>query len=121
MKSNRAFATARALAFAALVAGVALAQGTLADYQRAQGLQAKARGLVTGTPAAATWIGDSGQFWYSRTVKGGSEFLMVDAASATKKPAFDHDKLAAFWIYLDNRGWLHPFDAQGRRRNYEDI
>src|ERR1039458_6348149 len=94
MKSYLAFATARALMLAALVAGVALAQGTLADYERAQGLQAKARGLVVGTPAAATWIGDSGQFWYSRTVKGGSEFLMVDATAATKKPAFDHDKLA---------------------------
>src|ERR1039458_4540849 len=94
MKSHPALATARALALAALAAGVALAQGTLADYQRAQGLQAKARGLVVGTPAAATWIGDSGQFWYSRTAKGGSEFLMVDAANATKKPAFDHDKLA---------------------------
>jgi hypothetical protein len=27
----------------------------------------------------------------------------------------------AFWIYLDNRGWLHPFDARGRRRSYDDI
>ena len=27
----------------------------------------------------------------------------------------------AFWIYLDNRGWLHPFDQRGRRRSYEDI
>jgi hypothetical protein len=27
----------------------------------------------------------------------------------------------AFWIYLDNRGWLHPFDARGRRCSYEDI
>ena len=27
----------------------------------------------------------------------------------------------AFWIYLDNRGWLHPFDQHGRRRNYADI
>src|ERR1039457_923745 len=94
MKLHIALAAARALALAALVTGIALAQGTFADYQRAQGLQAKARGLVTGTPGAATWIGDSGQFWYSRTVKGGSEFLMVDATAATKKPAFDHDKLA---------------------------
>src|ERR1035438_3905383 len=85
---------ARALALAALFVGAALAQGTFADYQRAQGLQAKARGLGVGPPGAATWIGDSGQFWYSRTVKGGSEFLMVDAAATTRKPAFDHDKLA---------------------------
>ena len=27
----------------------------------------------------------------------------------------------AFWIFLDNRGWMHPFDADGRRRTYEDI
>lgn len=28
---------------------------------------------------------------------------------------------SSFWVYLDNRGWLHPFDAKGRRRSYEDI
>jgi hypothetical protein len=27
----------------------------------------------------------------------------------------------AFWIYLDNRGWCHPYDAEGRRRGFEDI
>jgi hypothetical protein len=27
----------------------------------------------------------------------------------------------AFWIYLDNRGWIHPFDAQGRRCDYAAI
>jgi hypothetical protein len=27
----------------------------------------------------------------------------------------------AFWIYLDNRGWLHPFDQHGVRRSYADI
>jgi hypothetical protein len=27
----------------------------------------------------------------------------------------------AFWIYLDNRGWLHPFDAHGRRRSYAHV
>jgi hypothetical protein len=26
-----------------------------------------------------------------------------------------------FWTVLDNRGWMHPFDAQGRRQHYEDI
>ena len=28
---------------------------------------------------------------------------------------------AAFWVYLDNRGWLHPFDAEGRRRGYDEV
>jgi hypothetical protein len=27
----------------------------------------------------------------------------------------------SFWFVLDNRGWMHPFDDQGRRRGYEDI
>ncbi|RFB78408.1 ParB-like protein [Methylovirgula sp. 4M-Z18] len=27
----------------------------------------------------------------------------------------------AFWIFLDNRGWMHPFDAKGRRRAYDDL
>jgi hypothetical protein len=27
----------------------------------------------------------------------------------------------AFWIVLDNRGWMHPFDAKGRRRRCSDI
>ena len=27
----------------------------------------------------------------------------------------------AFWIVLDNRGWMHPFDANGRRQHYSDI
>jgi len=85
----------RALSLAAVLTGIALAQGTLADYQRGQGLAAKARGLVVDTPGAAAWIGDSGHFWYTRGVKGGTEFVMVDAAAATKKPAFDHEKLAA--------------------------
>jgi hypothetical protein len=27
----------------------------------------------------------------------------------------------AFWIYLDNRSWMHPFDAKGRRCDYAAI
>ncbi|MGO9136042.1 MAG: ParB-like protein [Methylovirgula sp.] len=27
----------------------------------------------------------------------------------------------AFWIFLDNRGWLHPFDDSGQRRTYADV
>ncbi|MGH7246607.1 MAG: ParB-like protein [Pseudomonadota bacterium] len=27
----------------------------------------------------------------------------------------------AFWIVMDNRSWMHPFDAKGRRRPYTDI
>ncbi len=27
----------------------------------------------------------------------------------------------AFWSVMDNRNWMHPFDAEGRRRHYRDI
>jgi hypothetical protein len=26
-----------------------------------------------------------------------------------------------FWTVMDNHGWMHPFDAKGRRQHYEDI
>ena len=27
----------------------------------------------------------------------------------------------AFWIVLDHHAWVHPYDAKGRRREFEDI
>ena len=27
----------------------------------------------------------------------------------------------AFWNVMDNRAWMHPFDAEGVRRQYSDI
>jgi hypothetical protein len=27
----------------------------------------------------------------------------------------------AFWTFVDNRGWCHPYDAEGKRRDFEDI
>jgi hypothetical protein len=27
----------------------------------------------------------------------------------------------AFWVVLDNRNWLHPFDDRGHRRDYSEI
>ncbi len=37
--------------------------------------------------------------------------------------AFDLSSLDRdmFWKVMDNRNWIHPFDARGRRRNYGDI
>jgi dipeptidyl aminopeptidase/acylaminoacyl peptidase len=68
-------------------------QGTFADYERATTLRNKVQGLVSGIPERASWLG-SNRFWYRRAVKGGNEFVLVDAATGSKKPAFDHEKLA---------------------------
>ena len=86
---------ARVAVLAGVLAGRAPGQGTLADYQRAQGLQTKARDLVVNVPGAANWIDDADRLWYTRSVRGGTEFVLVDAAAGTRKPAFDHEKLAA--------------------------
>ena len=71
------------------------AQGTRADYERAAGLQKKLEYLTEGVVDRSAWIGDTSRFWYRKTVKGGVEFVVMDAESLTKKPAFDHQKLAA--------------------------
>ena len=40
-----------------------------------------------------TWI-DGSHFWYRKSVKGGNQFVLVDAEAQSRKPAFDHQKLA---------------------------
>jgi hypothetical protein len=71
------------------------AQGTLADYERAQGLQAKFQALTADMPGAPNWIGRTNHFWYSRTVKGGNEIVWVDADTLARRAVFDHERLAA--------------------------
>ena len=81
-----------ALAFG--LAGGLGAQGTAADYSRAAQLNARFQGLAVNIPDRATWIGKTSRFSYRRTVKGGFEFMVVDAATQEKRVAFDHAKLA---------------------------
>lgn len=46
----------------------------------------------------------------------GVEQVLVTVVANLRK--LDKD---AFWVVLDNRGWMHPFDADGRRRDYDAI
>ena len=71
------------------------AQGTQADYERAFGLRDKLTNLVPNIPDRPSWIEKTSRFWYRKSVKGGFEFNLVDAATLKKKIAFDHEKLAA--------------------------
>jgi dipeptidyl aminopeptidase/acylaminoacyl peptidase len=71
------------------------AQGTLSDYERARNLRNKFQGLATGIAERAVWIDKTNRFWYRKSVKGGNEFVLVDAETLAKKPAFDHQRLAA--------------------------
>jgi dipeptidyl aminopeptidase/acylaminoacyl peptidase len=71
------------------------AQGTLADYERAANLRDKVQFLALNVVDRAGWIEKTSRFWYRKTIKGGYEFEVVDAENQAKKPAFDHQKLAA--------------------------
>jgi dipeptidyl aminopeptidase/acylaminoacyl peptidase len=70
------------------------AQGTLADYDRATALRERAQALAANLPERASWIDGTTRFWYRKSVKGGHEFMLMDAATLTKTPAFDQEKLA---------------------------
>src|SRR5690606_19911432 len=98
VRRRRVVAPASAWAFAAafllLFHARAHAQGTAADYQRAEELRERLDGLVVGVAGPPNWIGTSHRFWYRRTAQGGHEYVLVDAATLEKRPAFDHERLA---------------------------
>jgi len=68
---------------------------TTADYQRAERFLAPALApLVIGGNVVANWLPDE-RFWYRNQLVDGYEFILVAPATKTRKPAFDHVKLAA--------------------------
>jgi dipeptidyl aminopeptidase/acylaminoacyl peptidase len=69
------------------------AQGTLADYRRAAAVSDQLSGLTVDVAQSPTWIGPS-RFWYRKSVTGGNQFVLVDAATAQKSAPFDHARLA---------------------------
>ncbi|MGA2855369.1 MAG: DPP IV N-terminal domain-containing protein [Candidatus Sulfotelmatobacter sp.] len=74
----------------------AVAQGTLADYQRAQQfLPGNLRHQVYTADVNPHWIEKTSRFWYRKEAPAGSEFVLVDAEQNTSAPAFDHARLAA--------------------------
>ncbi len=86
---------------------VALAQVTLADYQRAQSLRQTYEAAAINVPDAPTWIDGTHRFYYRRSTASGYEFVMVDADSQRKQPAFDHTRLAESL----SRSAGHPYVA----------
>src|SRR5262249_8429595 len=91
--------------FVAFVAATALgvslsaslqAQGRREDYARAQKfLNDEVKKIAYDGQVDAHWLGDSTEFWYLKDALESKEFVIVDAASGTKHPAFDHQRLAA--------------------------
>jgi hypothetical protein len=94
MRGNRHLLVASLMASFAFGAVAASAQVTTADYDRALGLRERWEYLTENVADPATWIGDTNRFHYRKTVRGGFEFVLFDAETLEKRPAFDHEKLA---------------------------
>ncbi|MCH7688375.1 MAG: hypothetical protein IH899_17125, partial [Planctomycetes bacterium] len=78
------------------IATLALAQGTVSDYQRAEGLRERTRNKVFKLKIEPHWFAGNSRFWYRNDLSGGKrEFILVDVAKGTRLPAFDHQRLAA--------------------------
>jgi len=73
-----------------------IAQGTLSDYQRALNLHETLADKVFKDRVSPHWFQDNTRFWYRNDLpEGKREFILVDAEKGTRKPAFDHERLAA--------------------------
>ena len=63
----------------------ALAQGTAADYERANGLAALYANKITRDKVEPNWFAEGTKFWYANDLgKGKKEFVIVDAAKGTR-------------------------------------
>ena len=87
-------ATLVALALAASAAAAA-AQITSTRYARADRfLSWNAGTLVSGDEMSPQWL-DGNRFWYRNRAGEGHEFVLVDPSVPSRRPAFDHARLAA--------------------------
>ncbi|SEE74467.1 DPP IV N-terminal domain-containing protein [Jiangella alba] len=67
-----------------------------ARYARAEALLPHhLRGLITSPQVRPEWIPDTDTFWYRNVTSDGAEFVLVDAETACRRPAFDHERVAA--------------------------
>ena len=47
------------------------------------------------------WIERSSRLWYRKSIKGGNQFVMVNADTQAKAPAFDHEKLDVYQLAIE--------------------
>lgn len=95
MLQRKLLANTLLLAGLLLLPAAGYSQGTRADYERAERFRTTSQDLAVNILGRIEWIGKTSRFWYRKSVKGGREFVLVDAETLTRKPAFDHEKLAA--------------------------
>ena len=86
------------------------AQGTLADYQRAEKFLPKNLGkMIFHTRVIPNRVKYTSLFWYKNDIRKGKEFILVDAKKKSRKPAFNHQKLAKALSRLMGKEY-QPYD-----------
>ena len=80
---------------AAAIPVTVTAQGTAADYARAEGLARRLDGLVVDDADPPIWLKNGDSFIYNKSVRGGHTFVLVDAATLARRSPFDQSRLAA--------------------------
>jgi hypothetical protein len=84
-------------------------------YARADGLFRSTRGRLFKASLTAHWFAGNTRFWYRNDTRGGTrDFVLVDAEKGTRRPAFDHRKLADALSKAAGKAFAPdrlPFDA----------
>lgn len=84
------------IGIALLTGGMALAQGTVEDYNRAYELREKYNSKhVFYSNVNPQWIDGTNLFWYVRNTPKGNEYVKVDAGKQKRTALFDQQKLSA--------------------------
>jgi len=95
------------------------AQGTMADYDKAKNLGKLISDKVMHGGVRPEWIGKTNKFWYSTLTEKGTEYFLVDAATAKKSAAFDAEKLAA-QLSAQSAKPVKPYEASFRNVKFSD-
>ena len=79
-----------------LSGGMAIAQGTVDDYNRAYALREKfSANKVFYSNVTPQWIEGTHQFWYVRNTPEGRIYVSVNADKKSRKELFDHKRLTS--------------------------
>jgi dipeptidyl aminopeptidase/acylaminoacyl peptidase len=83
------------IAFFIFTFTVSFSQPGAEDYKRANNLESITSGKVFYGNVRPVWIGADGNFLYESVTPNGTEYIIVDAESRNKRPAFDQKRFAA--------------------------
>jgi len=71
---------------------ISFSQGTADDYKRADDLARNTMSKVFYGNVRPSWIGKTGNLFYENLTPSGTEYVIVNAITRSKKPAFDQKK-----------------------------